>query len=362
MSGPPKKKMRVLDLLRDPFGPGRRARRSRFSADFLSGRHPAEPEMPLAELKRIVFFNHFHNGDIHLARGIVREIVRALTGATFLYSHACPSDLLADMPSIDHDSALFKQLRNNKPYLVDRSSGTVFINTWIGCLGTQTVEATGGCNILLLHEILAASVRRSLGLVLPPVTECMPAPDFSNFHIQSINAFMQNDARVKILISNGKVLSQQSTDFDFAPFILALAEKFPSILFVPSNPTGLNRPNIIHSADIIQKNAPDLNENGYLSTFCSAVIGRSSGSYSFSIHRRNLGSRKIFLSFCHCPLEASLGFDEPVFQTRCSFIATNDFRPEFMLRRMIRVVEIAAAGCACMDATVETADSSPVPV
>lgn len=317
--------------------------------------------MPLAELKRIVFFNHFHNGDIHLARGIVREIIRPLDGVKFLYSHACPADLLADMPSIGHDSVLFKNLRNNRPYLVDRSSGTVFINTWIGCLGTQTVEATGGCNIQLIRDILAASVRRSIGLTLPPVTECMPDPDFSRFHVRSVQAFMEKDSRVKILISNGKVLSQQSTDFDFAPFILALAEKFPQILFVPSNATDLKRSNIVHSADIIQKQGPDLNENGYLSTFCAAVIGRSSGSYSFSIHRRNLQSRKIFLSFCHCPLEASLGFDEPAFQSRCSFIATNDFRPEFMLRRMSRVVELAAADGRWVDATVETAESSRVP-
>ena len=354
MSASQENKTGLVAFFADPLAPGRRRRREEFATTFLSPGDVKPPDLPAAKVKRVVFYNHFHNGDVHLTRGIVRELIRLLPGRNFVYGHGCPPDLLADSPMIRHDASIHNTLRRNRPYLVEPDSGTVYINTWIGCLGTRTVQLYGGCNILLLRNILAASVRHSMGLELPPVEQCVPEPDYSRYAIEYTDQFMRHDARPKVLISNGKVLSMQSADFDFSPFIKALAEQFPDVLFIPSNPTAAKAGNIVQSADIIRKNGPDLNENGYLSTFCAAIIGRSSGTYSFSIHRRNLESGKLFLSFCHCPLEASLGFDDPVFSARCAFIASNDFRPPLMLRRMVRVVQLALENRSHREATVES--------
>ncbi len=332
----------VIGLLRDPLRTLRKARRRKLDCrQFLNCPEMLEPELRASEIKRLIFYNHYHNGDIHFSREIVAGILKLLPSVPCVYSHACPPDLLADLPALTHDAALLKGLPRNSPYVVDKLSKTVFINTWIGCLGQDVVQECRGINITLLHNIIRASLARATGLCAPELAQCAPNPDFTRFYVMNIDAFVRSDTRTRVLISNGKVLSAQSADFDFTPLIESLASKHRDILFIPTNPTPLRQANIIHSADIIRKNGPDLNENGYLSTFCSAIIGKSSGTYSFSINRVNLQSPKVFLSFVNHPVEASLGFDEPVFNSHCTFIATNDFRPVAVRRNMARAVQLA---------------------
>ncbi len=337
---------RERQLPRRPFGFLHRLTRDEMDAnEFLTCPPTMIPRMDMRDVEHIVFYNHFHNGDVYLARGILEGMVRAYPNKRYTYAHGCPPDLLRDIDAIRHDGELLRRLPKDRPYMINKPAGTVFINTWIGCLGPSIVQQRGGVNIVLLHQILAATVKRTLGADILPLAQCVPDPDYSKFHIQTIREFAESDTRRKILISNGNPLSGQSAPFDFTPFVARLARHFPDVLFILTN-SGAPEPrlsNVIHSTDIIQKKGPDLNENGYLSTFCDAIIGRSSGAYTYSINQANLRTRKLFLSFVNLPIEASLGFDEPVFSGRCLFIASNDYREHFMLRRMIQGVQAAVA-------------------
>lgn len=332
-------KFGLWKFVRDPFAGRRKRRRQNIDVhNFLDVPGDVKPDMDIAMVKRIVFYNHYHNGDIHFARGIVAEIIHEFPNISYTYSHRCPSDLLQDMAMVRHDPALLAHLPKNEKYIIDHTRKTVCINTWIGCLGAGILGEYRGINITLLHRLISASIKRAMGMDPPRLEQCVPDPNFSKFSIVGINDFVRRDSRRKVLISNGKILSGQSAEFDFSPLIQAVARHYPDTLFIPTNPTDVHLSNVVHSADIIKKNGPDLNENGYLSTFCDVIIGRSSGAYSYAINRKNLRSRKAFLGFVNLPVEASLGFDEPVFEPRCEFIATNDFREHFMLRRIIETV------------------------
>ncbi len=332
-------KFGLWNFVRDPLAGQRKRKRKNIDAHkFLDVPVDVKPDLDLAMVKRVVFYNHYHNGDIHCARGIVAEIIREFPKISYTYSHGCPVDLLQDMETVRHAPALLARLPKHEKYLIDHAQKTVYINTWIGCLGAGILGEYRGINITLLHRLISASIKRAMGMDPPRLQKCVPDPNFSKFSIDGINDFIRRDSRQKVMISNGKILSGQSAEFDFSPLIQSVARYYPDVLFIPTNPTDVHVSNVIHSADIIKKNGPDLNENGYLSTFCDVIIGRSSGTYSYAINRTNLRSRKVFLGFVNLPVEASLGFDEPVFEPRCEFIATNDFREHFMLRRIVETV------------------------
>jgi hypothetical protein len=296
------------------------------------------------QAQRIVFFSHWNNGDVYLTRPLVRFLMKALPGRKFSYAHTCAPDMLADIDGLEYDPSPLARLPNQPRWGIDAPSSTVYINMWVGQIGTYYVflpQFGGSHSIALVQYVFAEQMRDLFYLDAPPVTQCIPVVDYKRFFIGEIDKFVAQDRRRKILISNGKVLSGQAQNFDFTPIVDHLSRKFPDLLFIPTAPMNLPRPNVIQSADIIKKGRPDLNETGYLSMFCDVIVGRSSGPYTFSVNPHNLSLPKKFVCFCNRQGEATYGLDDPIFNAKCSFTYSNNYDPASMIRIIEQSLESA---------------------
>ena len=299
------------------------------------------------DLPRVALFNHWHNGDLYLSRGIIKDLMSRLPEKTFVATHRGAADLLGDIDGLGFDRTLLVALHEqtmSQPYLVDEPSRTVFVNTWIGQQGEDKVHGPGrgGSTIQLLREILAPGIREAFGLELGSLEDYLPEPRWERFSIGGVDEFVRQDQwkqwQKKVLICNGTIRSDQSAHFDFSPMIDRLAAAFHDVLFIPTNATGIQRGNVIHSPQIIRKAGNDLNENGYLSTFCDVIVGRSSGAYTFCLNRTNVQSARTFVAFTLRQAETALGFDDPIFSPTCRFVWSDDFREEAIYEVMRRAV------------------------
>src|SRR5579864_8093282 len=82
--------------------------------------------------RKVVFFNYYHNGDIHLSRGFVRQIINKThqidPNVQFYYAHRNPPDLLLDV-NITMDPGSLSAVGNDHISLFVRGD-TVYFNTW----------------------------------------------------------------------------------------------------------------------------------------------------------------------------------------------------------------------------------------
>jgi hypothetical protein len=102
-------------------------------------------------------------------------------------------------------------------------------------------------------------------------------------------------------------MSGQAPAVDFDAITLSLADTFPQITFLLTNPgtIKIQKNNVFYCDEII--NSPikinDLNEISYISTRCKLIVGRSSGPYSFSITEKNVPGKK-FVCICNFQKDA----------------------------------------------------------
>lgn len=257
---------------------------------------------------KIVFFNYYHNGDVHVSRGFVRQIMNKVHSIDptiqFAYSHKNDPTLLADIPNLGFDHSALGIVRNDHANL-HVVGDTVYINTWYGQQHHKYMNRHGGINIDAIYDAFSESCQTLWGFSLEDISTdasvFFPIVDYSKFNIESVKTWLDNHPGQKILVENGKALSDQATNFPMGPIIVQLARQYPDKCFIltsqenmPSVPS-----NIFYSSQITNKgNKSDLNQISFLSTHCDVIVGRSSGVFAFTINQDNLFKRNIkFLNF-----------------------------------------------------------------
>lgn len=271
--------------------------------------------------KEIHFQNCGHNGDIHISRGIVKNIIQHYPDAMYHYHHNCGPKILQDMPIIYHKDYI------NYPDIVNIIDDKLFINTWVGQVlpNKKQLCSTWGCNCVAIKELLnhvLTVIKKDKFLVNE--FDVLPSIDFSKFDVSHIDEFLKNNLNKKILICNGDCLSGQSVNFSFKEFIIDLAIKYENINFILTQKENIIKNNIFYTDDIIKKNKSDLNEISYLSSFCSIIVGRASGPFCFSQTFTNLiDKNKTFISFSQQKIDSFL-----TEKTICNKIWSNNYSPE----------------------------------
>jgi hypothetical protein len=150
----------------------------------------------------------------------------------------------------------------------------------------------------------------------------LPEVDYSYFNVTNVDKFVANNDRKKILICNGKPMSNQSFESDMNEVIELFAKQNEDIDFICTKKIKANVFNILCTDDIIQDteqfftgvnpywfdrphNTCDLNEISYLSTKCDAIVGKNSGPFVFCETGKNLKDEsKTIVSFCKGPNES----------------------------------------------------------
>jgi hypothetical protein len=258
-------------------------------------------------MKKIIFYNHFHNGDIHVSRTFINDIVNK-SGLICEYHHNCNHEHLSDIKITQKAMTLQEHSYPNNQIIFEQND-IIYINTWYNpsFAGYQKY----GCSLPALYENFK-TVYQHLNIVLENIQFYIPKINFLNFDIAGVNKFMYTNKQKKVYISNGPVQSGQSVNFDFNPIIVQLSLDFPDRLFILSNKTNLvETSNIIYSESIIQKpNNIDLCENAYLMAFCDTLIGRCSGPFTFGLIPENLQSEKRQQWINICNINPSFGVTE----------------------------------------------------
>jgi hypothetical protein len=135
----------------------------------------------------------------------------------------------------------------------------------------------------------------SLNDISSNVSDFFPRIDYSKFYIDKAKNWLEKNQGKKVLVSNGYCTSGQASNFPLTPIINKLAIDNTGVIFILTNNNDgrIEAPNVIHSSDIIQKNAPDLNENAFISSQCDLIIGRYSGAFSFAMNYNNMFERNV---------------------------------------------------------------------
>ena len=246
--------------------------------------------------KNIVFYNHFHNGDIHVSREFVRRLSEAFKyrfpDVNVSYSHKNNPNCIADIPDLGYNIIPLNWHEHEGVFV---RGDTMFINTWYAQRRfhyMNTYGITFDCLYVMFDEVCKNYFNFTLSEIEPDPTKWFPKIDFSKYQIDQARNFLENRPGMKVLIANGAALSGQADNFPLLPIVVSLASKHQDKLFILTNhEPHFNQAqfsNIMYSSSIIGKNGFDLNENGFVSTYCDVIVGRASGAYTFSYIQENL--------------------------------------------------------------------------
>lgn len=224
---------------------------------------------------KIVFFNHYHNGDIFASKGYIKDLVKELSSHELYYQHYHSPKLLRDI-NIQHQTleVPLGNFSDRNPMAGDKDS--IFINTWIG----NHLSRDNGINWNTYHMMfskiysaLADMMDRSIEV--GPVEYYFPEIDYEYFDIPDIKI-----PKGSIIISNGPVLSGQSNLPDLNNIISGLLEKTDrNIILTHFAPFNSDR--IHYTNNMIETTGGDLNEISWVASQCDYLIGRNSGPFCF---------------------------------------------------------------------------------
>lgn len=243
--------------------------------------------------KSITFYNHFHNGDIHVSRGFVDYIAEKCNYPIF-YAHKNSSEAYKNKKV--NFIPLTIESTSTPPKIINDS---LCINTWYASENYKFMKKNG-LTFDTLYELFEEVCKNYLSIQMPEnADELFPSIDYDLYpHTNNIKRFIEN--KKIVLICNGKALSGQSEYFDMNKIALSLANKYHGITFILTNKVDpiVKRENLYYSEDIIKKDSCDLNENAYISEHSMLIVGRSSGVFTFAMTRENLFKRSpTILSF-----------------------------------------------------------------
>lgn len=278
-------------------------------------------------MKKIIFFNQFHNGDCFVGKQYVAEIMRQLPDVEFAYAHNNHPDIIKDL-GIEHLGL------NNIPPM-DRMTRvgespdkeTLFINTWVGCWQGTMFNFGEHINFVRLHNIWREYFKYlNLEFVEDP-NYYLPRIDHAKFDVTAAEAWIaEHGTKPLILFCNGTANSGQSRVGDLTQCISHLADALPEVNFLVTNRLNITRPNIYYTDDIFADQESDLNQIAYLAGGCDLIVGKNSGPFSYCQNHDNLMNNT--LTFVNLSILAT---DCPsgggLYKARCVHTAeTNDMR------------------------------------
>lgn len=237
-------------------------------------------------LSNLVFYNNYHNGDVHYGRGFIINFAKHIPAQRKWYIHN--KHIKTSLGVLEYRSAPQMPMEAH----VFKNNNDLFINCWIGAdhrkFLTDGVTMEG--NYAKYIEA-AKHIKDIIGVSVPiePIDHYIPEIDFNLFNVSRIDSFFAaQERKIKVFVVNSDVMSGQSSNFDFDPIIGRLADTYPNVLFILSNKKSLLKDNVVYASDINGvHDGCDLCENAYISKKCNVIVGRGSGSFCFSCIKDN---------------------------------------------------------------------------
>lgn len=255
----------------------------------------------MLQFNKIIFYNHCHNGDLHVSRQIVKKIISILGDKyEYIYTHKNSRDILRDLPVSHNGDIIYSLNKLDGDYI---KNNILYINTWYGA-NNGTYLSKYNITFDCLYNLLDDVCDKRFGFKLQNVggyKETFPQIEYIKYDISNIDKFVNDNQNKKVLVCNCPVKSAQAGSFLMIPTVNKLADSYKNTIFIITNKedgADIRGPNVIYSSDIIRKNTgSDLNENSYISTYCNVIIGRASGPYTFCYVTNNMFREVKFLCF-----------------------------------------------------------------
>lgn len=254
---------------------------------------------------KIIFFNHFHKGDLHAGKEYAKKLMREMpSGCTFGYLHNNPKKITDEynVPYLGSPNHLDK----HEPFY--QHENTLYLNTWMAN-DWDIFCKHGGGNMHTLHEIWSDAYTAvnnffnvSIDIGDDPA-EYLTEIDYDKIEKplkKNIHSFLDKHSNnKKVLLCNNRPLSNQSFISDMKDFVEKIADEYIENIFICVQKFNTNRNNIFFTDDIIKEQTGcDLYEISYLSTYCEYFVGKNSGPSTFCETKKNLNDvTKKFLSF-----------------------------------------------------------------
>lgn len=252
-------------------------------------------------IKKIVFFNHFHRGDLHTHKEFVRQIMNEVTNVEFEYLHNNPEKLLIDLNIKTTGTPEFLE-RKNALYKED---DIVYVNTWVGSQWDVFCKH-GGINMHTLYEQwgkIYNAINKLTGSNLKLRDEkesYLPKIDYSYFKLSNIDLYLSEYSdKFKVLLCNNVPNSSQSFQEPIDDLIIEFASANPDIEIICTDEVDTDLENIKYTDQIIGcADGCDLQEISYLSGHCNVIIGKNSGPFVFcETYNNYMDESKRFYSF-----------------------------------------------------------------
>jgi hypothetical protein len=244
-------------------------------------------------MKEIIFYNKFHNGDIHVSRSFVKYIVDKFPKLKISYIHANPTNLLADV-NIQCNNNL--KINSDQSYI---QNDILYFCTWYGTYNKKYLDKYG-ITLKCLWHIFNDSCKKYLNIDISKenIKTFVPNINFEKFNIKNAQNYLQQINGKKILICNGDVKSAQGYKLDLTSMAFNLSKTFPHHTFFVTNYLENKKlpPNIIFTPSII-KSLPDLNENAYIGSKCDIIIGQLSGVHVFCYNKETIENKTKIITF-----------------------------------------------------------------
>lgn len=248
-------------------------------------------------INSVVFFNHWHNGDLFISKEYVRILIDKLKLCgidSFSYAHGNSYKLLSDLP------AEYKHIFSTPVHMHQRfhlESDVLYVNTWVGVY--TEFFSPGQChsnfptlakiwNFIFnaISEIIGANLSNGKELT---AIDGIPSIDWSKFQIRQAIDFSRQHKNI-VLFCNTDPKSEQSKLNGIGLLdnvIESLAIKNPEITFVCARKNHLVMPNVFFTDDIFAGVVDgDLNEISFLSISSKMIVGRS-GPWAYCHNKEN---------------------------------------------------------------------------
>jgi hypothetical protein len=276
-------------------------------------------------MKKIVFFNQFHNGDSFIPKGYIKAICQALPDVDFEYYHQNHPDIIRDLPVRYVPIQQLPNITQMTRVAESEDKQTVYINTWVGCWQGALFPHGEHINNQRLHTIWSKYFEY-LKLPIGAPEDYLPEIDFSAFDTDAAAHFVQDSqARNEkiVIFANGSANSGQSRAGDFRSVVERLAKDYPGTRFLlTASIDSLSAPNIYYANEVIPL-ASNLNQIAYVSQFSEMIIGKNSGPFTFCQFKSNLlDPDRTFFNFSILPTDCPSGGSR--YLARCLFSPVTD--------------------------------------
>jgi hypothetical protein len=259
---------------------------------------------------KVVFYHHWHYGDCLVNKSYIRMLIDHLKqfgDIKFQYTHPCGPKVLADLPTEYISWNVGATLVPSMHDKIIIKDNTLFINTWVGAYisffdqeqvhgNYQTFNVTWKCLFYILETILNTRILSNeiLGEYNRlPTIDMLPTIDWSFYDISAAQEFVKDKKDIVLFCNN--VTASGQTRISGIEYMVntinLISQKNPSTTFVCTQkiPTNNIHGNVFFTDDIfVNVIGGDLNEIGYLSTFCKIIIGKSSGPFTFCHIKENI--------------------------------------------------------------------------